>query len=137
MEYCCKAQSCFGLELWRWELKAITNLLWYLFSILFFHNKILSWWTPTPGLLFNVACVNYLLIVAFIHVLCVRVNHVLFIVSFMCHVFVSYMFCYRFLFVSYMCHVFVSNNVIYVSFICFIYMCRLLCHFCDNDISFY
>ena len=67
----------------------------------------------------------------------VRVNHVLFIVSFMCRVFVSYMFCYRFLFVSYMCHVFVSNNVIYVSFICFIYVCRLLCHFCVNDISFY
>ena len=42
-----------------------------------------------------------------IHVSCVRVIHVLFIVSFMCHVFVS-------------------NNVIYVSFICSIYMLRLL-----------
>ena len=48
-----------------------------------------------------------------IHVSCVRNNHVLFIVSFMCHVFVS-------------------NNVIYVSFIC----CICCVIFVSNDISF-
>ena len=66
-----------------------------------------------------VSCVRVIHVscVRVIHVSCVRVIHVLFIVSFMCHVFVS-------------------NNVIYVSFICFIYMLRLLCHFRVNDISF-
>ena len=67
--------------------------------------------TPTHPRTIIQCCLCQLFVKCSLLCLChVRVNHVLFIVS-------------------YMCHVFVSNNVIYVSFICFIYMCRLLCHF--------
>ena len=107
------------------------------FQFSFFHNK--KFWVGEhpPQDYYSMLLVSIICKMFFImFVSCVRVNHVLFIVSFMCSVFVSNMFCYRFLFVSYMCHVFVSNNVIYVSFICFIYVLRLLCHFCVNDISF-